>query len=77
MKKLKPNEHLYYLSVYDRDPMMNRMQQVIDTMKSVGKDFYPRRRYPDYIDYSAVLTDDTATYLLLAFGDVIGMNRPI
>jgi hypothetical protein len=77
MKKLKPDEHLYFLSVYDRDPMQDRMQQVINTMKSIGTDFYPRRRYPDYIDYSAILTDETATYLLLAFGDVIGINRHI
>lgn len=68
---MKDNESNYYMMVYDNHPDLDRCKEVVEYMRANGRNFMVRRRYRTHIDYRATLDDETITYMMLLFGDII------
>jgi len=69
--KLKEDENTYFLNVYDNDPKRDQINELLTLVKAEGRNFYPRRRYPDGISYRVILNKETLTYIHLIYGSLI------
>lgn len=66
---MKKNYH--FIRVYDYPQSMKEFAlKIKEIAKTYGKDFSPRRRYNDYIEYTVELDGETLTLLYLTYPEL-------
>lgn len=67
----------YFFEIPDDYPRLERAREIAQYMKKFGKDFHASRRYNHSIKYTVILDDETVTYLMLCYGDILGEDKAI
>jgi hypothetical protein len=74
-KELKEGEEIYFFLDFEFEPRnKERLQKLKHYLQKNGRDFCITRRYQTYVKYNVILTKECATYIHLAYGDIIEGN---